>query len=34
MNKKIQFEKSSGNVFKDLDLPDAEELFSQGKAGV
>ena len=27
MSKKIEFEKSSGNVFKDLDLPDADALF-------
>ena len=33
MNKKIQFEKSSGNVFQDLDLPDAEELFLMAKLG-
>ena len=33
MNEKIQFEKSSGNVFKDLDLPDAEELFLKAKLG-
>ncbi len=33
MNKKIQFEKSSGNVFKDLDLPNAEELFLKAKLG-
>ena len=33
MSKKIQFEKSSGNVFKDLDLPDAEELFLKAKLG-
>ena len=33
MNEKIQFEKSSGNIFKDLDLPDAEELFLKAKLG-
>lgn len=33
MSKKIQFEKSSGNVFQDLDLPDAEELFLKAKLG-
>ena len=33
MSKKLQFEKSSGNVFKDLDLPDAEELFLKAKLG-
>ena len=33
MNKKLRFEKSSGNVFKDLDLPDAEELFLKAKLG-
>ena len=33
MSKKIQFEKSSGNVFKDLDLPDADELFLKAKLG-
>ena len=33
MSKKIQFEKSSGNVFKDLDLPDVEELFLKAKLG-
>ncbi len=33
MNNKIQFEKSSGNVFQDLDLPDAEELFLKVKLG-
>ena len=32
-DKKIQFEKSSGNVFKDLDLPNAEELFLKAKLG-
>ena len=33
MKKKIKFEKSSGNVFRDLDLPDAEELFLKAKLG-
>ena len=33
MNKKLRFEKSSGNVFKDLDLPDAAELFLKAKLG-
>ena len=33
MNKKIQFERGSSNVFKDLDLPDAEELFLKAKLG-
>ena len=33
MSKKIQFEKGSDNVFKDLDLPDAEELFLKAKLG-
>ena len=33
MNKKIKFEKSSGNVFADLDLPDAEELLLKAKLG-
>ena len=33
MSKKIQIEKSSGNVFKDLDLPDAGELFLKAKLG-
>ena len=33
MSKKIEFEKSSGNVFKDLDLPDADELFLKAKLG-
>ena len=34
MNRKIKFEKSSGNVFKDLDLPDAEELFLKATLGL
>ena len=33
MSKKIKFEKSSGNVFADLDLPDAEELFLKAELG-
>ena len=33
MSKRIKFEKISGNVFKDLDLPDAEELFLKAKLG-
>ncbi len=33
MNRKIKFEKSSGNVFRDLDLPDAEELFLKATLG-
>ena len=33
MSKKIEFEKSSGNVFKDLDLPDADELFLKATLG-
>lgn len=33
MSEKIQFEKSSGNVFKDLDLPDTEELFIKATLG-
>ena len=33
MNEKIQFEKGSGNVFKDLDLPNAGELFLKAKLG-
>ena len=33
MSKTIHFEKSSDNVFKDLDLPDAEELFLKAKLG-
>ena len=33
MNEKIQFEKSSGNIFKDLGLPDAEQLFLKAKLG-
>ena len=33
MSEQIPSEKSSGNVFKDLDLPDAEELFLKAKLG-
>ena len=33
MSKKIKFEKSSGNVFADLDLPNAEELFLKAELG-
>ena len=33
MSKKIQFEKGFGNIFKDLELPDAEELFLKAKLG-
>lgn len=33
MSKKIKFEKSSGNVFADLNLPDAEELFLKAELG-
>jgi len=33
MSKEIKFEKSSGNVFKDLGLPDADELFLKAKLG-
>ena len=33
MSKKIEFEKSSGNVFKDLDLPDADALFLKATLG-
>ena len=33
MNKQIKFEKGSGDVFEDLDLPDAEELFLKAKLG-
>ena len=29
MSKEIQFEESSGNVFQDLNLPDADELYSK-----
>jgi predicted XRE-type DNA-binding protein len=33
MSNEIKFEKSSGNVFRDLDLPDAEELFIKATLG-
>ncbi len=33
MSEKIAFEKSSGNVFEDLGLPDAEELFLRATLG-
>ncbi len=33
MSEKIKFEKGSGNVFKDLELPDAGELFLKAKLG-
>ena len=33
MSKKIEFEESSGNVFEDLNLPDAEELFLKATLG-
>ena len=33
MNKEIQYEKSSGNVFKDLNLPDADELYLKATLG-
>ena len=33
MSKKIKFEESSGNVFEDLNLPDAEELLLKAKLG-
>lgn len=33
MTEKITFEKSSGNVFEDLGLPDAEELFLRATLG-
>lgn len=33
MSKKVKFEESSGNVFADLDLPDAEELFLKATLG-
>ena len=31
MSERITFEKSSGNVFEDLGLPDAEELFLRSR---
>ena len=33
MSDKIKIKKSSGNVFEDLDLPDAEELFLKATLG-
>ena len=33
MSKKVKFEESSGNVFADLDLPDAEELHLKAQLG-
>ena len=33
MSEKLQFEKISGNVFKELDWPDADELFLKAKLG-
>ena len=33
MSEKIEFEESSGNVFADLNLPDAEELFLKATLG-
>lgn len=33
MNEKIEFEKSSGNVFKDLGLPDADKLLLRAELG-
>lgn len=33
MSEKITFEKSSGNVFEDLGLPDAEKLFLRATLG-
>lgn len=33
MSRKIEFEESSGNVFADLDLEDAEELQARGMVG-
>jgi predicted XRE-type DNA-binding protein len=32
-NQEIEFEKSSGNIFADLGLEDAEELFTRAKIG-
>ena len=34
MTEKITFEKSSGNVFEDLGLSDAEECFSGQRLGL
>ena len=33
MSEKIKFEQGSANVFQDLDLPDADELFLKAKLG-
>ncbi|MBI1928838.1 XRE family transcriptional regulator [Candidatus Poribacteria bacterium] len=33
MSEKIEFERGSGNVFKDLGLPDADELFLKAELG-
>ena len=33
MSKKVKFEESSGNVFADIDLPDAEELHLKAQLG-
>lgn len=33
MSEEIRFEKNSGNIFKDLGLPDADELFLKAKLG-
>lgn len=34
MTEELVFEQSSGNVFADLDLEDAEEHFTRGKIGI
>ena len=34
MSKKIKFEESSGNVFEDLNLPHADELFIKAALGI
>ncbi|PSB63810.1 transcriptional regulator [Chroococcidiopsis cubana SAG 39.79] len=34
MTKELVFEESSGNVFADLDLEDAEEYLTRGKIGI
>lgn len=34
MTESTIFEESSGNVFADLGLPDADELFARGKIGI
>ena len=34
MTQKLIFEESSGNVFSDLGLKDADELFMRGKIGI